>query len=137
MKQHKRGGSFGISGTYYDTKSKQIPQSGLSVYNISLKLGNTQSGTTPSTQVSKKSSNPLTSRKEKVPELFVNQEFSPTLRQSKQIKIKRERERLKDMDENYLVGKNAFEIMYPIGKGGFGKVWKVRCKRTGQIFAMK
>lgn len=27
--------------------------------------------------------------------------------------------------------------MYPIGKGGFGKVWKVRCKKTGQIYAMK
>lgn len=40
-------------------------------------------------------------------------------------------------DENYLIGKNAFEVMYPIGKGGFGKVWKVRCKRTGEIYAMK
>ena len=27
--------------------------------------------------------------------------------------------------------------MYPIGKGGFGKVWKVRSKITGEIFAMK
>ena len=28
-------------------------------------------------------------------------------------------------------------MLYLIGKGGFGKVWKVKSKRTGQIFAMK
>jgi|JI10StandDraft_1071094.scaffolds.fasta_scaffold351458_2 hypothetical protein len=66
MKQHKRGASFGIAGTYYDTKSKEIPQSGLSVYNFSLKLGNTQTGASQSAQVNRKS-NPLTSRREKVP----------------------------------------------------------------------
>jgi serine/threonine protein kinase len=27
--------------------------------------------------------------------------------------------------------------MYPIGKGGFGKVWKVRSKGNGEIYAMK
>ena len=27
--------------------------------------------------------------------------------------------------------------MYPIGKGGFGKVWKVKCKKSNQIYAMK
>lgn len=27
--------------------------------------------------------------------------------------------------------------MCPIGKGGFGKVWKVKSKRTNEIFAMK
>jgi hypothetical protein len=62
LKQHKRGASFGIGGTYYDTKSKEIPQSGLSVYNFSLKLGNTQTGASQSAQVSRKS-NPLTSRR--------------------------------------------------------------------------
>ena len=30
-----------------------------------------------------------------------------------------------------ILNKNSFEILYPIGKGGFGKVWKVKCKRTG------
>ena len=35
------------------------------------------------------------------------------------------------------MGKNSFEVICPVGKGGFGKVWKVRCKKTGQIFAMK
>lgn len=138
MKLHKRGGSFGIGGTYYDSKSREIPQSGLSVYNFSLKLGNTQSGASQSAQVSRKS-NPLTSRREKVPELFVSQDTSPnspTLRRSKEINVRREQRHGRE-EENYLVGKNSFEIMYPIGKGGFGKVWKVRCKRTGEIFAMK
>ena len=27
--------------------------------------------------------------------------------------------------------------MYAVGKGGFGKVWKVCLKKTQQIFAMK
>jgi serum/glucocorticoid-regulated kinase 1/serum/glucocorticoid-regulated kinase 2 len=36
-----------------------------------------------------------------------------------------------------MIGKQAFEVMYPVGKGGFGKVWKVRCRRTGEVFAMK
>jgi hypothetical protein len=65
-----------------------MPQSGLSVYNFSLKLGNTQTGISQSAQVSRKS-NPLTSRREKVPELFVNQDNSPLLKQSKEIKLKR------------------------------------------------
>lgn len=74
-----------------------------------------------------------------MPELFVNQDTSPnspTLRRSKEISVRRE-QRLQKEEENYLVGKSAFEVMYPIGKGGFGKVWKVRSKRTNEIFAMK
>jgi len=34
-------------------------------------------------------------------------------------------------------GKKMFNILYPIGKGGFGKVWKVESKKTHQVFAMK
>ena len=30
-----------------------------------------------------------------------------------------------------------FEVIMPIGKGGFGKVWKVYEKRTKRIYAMK
>jgi serine/threonine protein kinase len=30
-----------------------------------------------------------------------------------------------------------FEFMYCIGRGGFGKVWKVRFKKNQTIFAMK
>ena len=34
-------------------------------------------------------------------------------------------------------GKNMFNLHYVIGKGGFGKVWKVDSKKTGKTFAMK
>jgi serine/threonine protein kinase len=35
------------------------------------------------------------------------------------------------------VNKNMFRLEYVIGKGGFGKVWKVEMKKTGKIYAMK
>lgn len=35
------------------------------------------------------------------------------------------------------VSKKMFNVFNPIGKGGFGKVWKVETKKTRQIFAMK
>ena len=36
-----------------------------------------------------------------------------------------------------LVHKNHFEFLYIIGRGGFGKVWKVRLKKTNEFFALK
>lgn len=30
-----------------------------------------------------------------------------------------------------------FEYLYIIGKGGFGKVWKVKDKKTKKLYAMK
>lgn len=33
--------------------------------------------------------------------------------------------------------KSNYEYFHVIGKGGFGKVFKVRDKKTGQFFAMK
>ena len=33
--------------------------------------------------------------------------------------------------------KNRFEYIYIIGKGGFGKVWKVKDKKTNRIYALK
>lgn len=30
-----------------------------------------------------------------------------------------------------------FSVLQAIGKGGFGKVWKVEVKKTRQVFAMK
>ena len=65
----------------------------------------------------------------KIPELFFSNNNSPTFKKDKR---KKKESRTQEMQ-----GKSSFEIIYPIGKGGFGKVWKVRCKRTGQIFAMK
>ena len=35
------------------------------------------------------------------------------------------------------INRNSFEFMFLIGRGGFSKVWKVKWKKTGQIFALK
>ncbi len=35
------------------------------------------------------------------------------------------------------INKNMFMFMYVIGKGGFGKVWKVEKKKERRMFAMK
>lgn len=35
------------------------------------------------------------------------------------------------------ISKKMFNVLYPIGKGGFGKVWKVETKKSKQIYAMK
>ena len=36
-----------------------------------------------------------------------------------------------------LVTRNSFEFIHLIGRGGFSKVWKVKWKKTGAIFALK
>lgn len=36
-----------------------------------------------------------------------------------------------------LVSKQMFKMGYVIGKGGFGKVWKVEMKKNSKIYAMK
>ena len=38
---------------------------------------------------------------------------------------------------NFIVSRNIFEFCYVIGKGGFGKVWKVRHKKSKQFYALK
>ena len=35
------------------------------------------------------------------------------------------------------MNKNYFEFLYIIGRGGFGKVWKVKLKKTNEFFALK
>ena len=35
------------------------------------------------------------------------------------------------------MNKNYFDFLYIIGRGGFGKVWKVRLKKTSEYFALK
>jgi serine/threonine protein kinase len=36
-----------------------------------------------------------------------------------------------------LINKNMFLMHFIIGRGGFGKVWRVEYKKTKEIFAMK
>jgi len=35
------------------------------------------------------------------------------------------------------INKNNFKFLYVIGKGGFGRVWKIQSKKTNKIFALK
>ena len=35
------------------------------------------------------------------------------------------------------LSKSLFEFLYVIGRGGFGKVWKVNLKRTQKCYALK
>ena len=41
------------------------------------------------------------------------------------------------MNSNGHLNKNRFELKYIIGRGGFGKVWKVQDKKTKRPYAMK
>ncbi len=43
----------------------------------------------------------------------------------------------KEPHTNIQITKNLFEFLYIIGKGGFGKVWKVRFKKTQNKYALK
>ncbi len=40
-------------------------------------------------------------------------------------------------DNKSILNRNMFKFNYIIGKGGFGKVWRVRYKKTNEIFALK
>lgn len=35
------------------------------------------------------------------------------------------------------INKNIFQFHYIIGKGGFGKVWKIEHKKSRKLYAMK
>jgi serine/threonine kinase 32 len=35
------------------------------------------------------------------------------------------------------ISRNHFTFLYVIGKGGFGKVWKVEAKKNKKVYAMK
>ena len=41
------------------------------------------------------------------------------------------------MDTKYHLYRNLFDFLFVIGKGGFGKVWRVRYKKNQEIFALK
>ena len=38
---------------------------------------------------------------------------------------------------NFIVSRENFQFLYVIGKGGFGKVWKVQDKKTKKYYALK
>ena len=66
-RQHKRGSSFG-GGTCSDLKPREVPQSGLSLYNYSLKLG---AGNISNPVSLPLKHNQLKSRREKVSEVLI------------------------------------------------------------------
>lgn len=35
------------------------------------------------------------------------------------------------------LSRNSFDLLLPVGKGGFGKVWKAIQKGTKRVYAMK
>ena len=41
----------------------------------------------------------------------------------------------KEYEKN--LNRNYFEFLYIIGRGGFGKVWKVQLKKTKETYALK
>ena len=43
----------------------------------------------------------------------------------------------KDLNQKYQISKSLFDFLYIIGRGGFGKVWKVRYKKTHKKYALK
>lgn len=82
LRLHKRGSSFGVAGTYYDKKSRELPQSGMTVYNFTLRLGSNQVATSQTSQLNRKNiQNPQ--RGSKVPELFMSKDLGSPAKQSK------------------------------------------------------
>lgn len=44
---------------------------------------------------------------------------------------------INEQQKQIIIQKSNFTFLYCIGKGGFGKVWKVQMKKNTQYFAMK
>ena len=42
-----------------------------------------------------------------------------------------------DSPDSESINKNSFEYISIIGRGGFGKVWKVESKKLNKLYAMK
>ena len=80
--------------------------------------------------------NPLTSRRQKVSSLAFN-EVNQKHTHTKNPENKEYHKQSIKLSNQKVYNKTSFDILYPIGKGGFGKVWKVKDKHTGEIYAMK
>lgn len=42
-----------------------------------------------------------------------------------------------EIESNSSISKNMFVMHFIVGRGGFGKVWRVEYKKTKEIYAMK
>ena len=43
----------------------------------------------------------------------------------------------KCQEKNSSLNRNMFDFIFVIGKGGFGKVWRIREKKTKEFYALK
>ncbi|CAD8191974.1 unnamed protein product [Paramecium octaurelia] len=75
---------------------------------------------------------------------MMNLQHNSRYENSKSVVKQQERQESSDDNEetlvvdcNIQVSKNNFQFHYVIGKGGFGKVWKVEIKKSRQLYAMK
>lgn len=57
--------------------------------------------------------------------------------QGKSAITNKDREEGKIIIWHYKVNKNQFEFLFVVGKGGFGKVWKVTAKKYKKQYALK
>ena len=46
-------------------------------------------------------------------------------------------EKTQSMLDSEPIGKNHFKMLYVIGKGGFGRVWRVQMKKNRKHYALK
>jgi serine/threonine protein kinase len=56
---------------------------------------------------------------------------------NKQKEIKEETPKIDQANQRTSLSKNSFDFVYPIGRGGFGKVWRVVHKKYKSVFALK
>jgi hypothetical protein len=60
-----------------------------------------------------------------------------TFLQLNEMSLTRKRSKVGSPSKSAEMSKKLLNVLYPIGKGGFGKVWKVEVKKTKAVFAMK
>ena len=57
--------------------------------------------------------------------------------ESSKLKKESKHKTLYNIKNKHLVNRNCFDFLYIVGRGGFGKVWKVRLKKNNELFALK